>query len=138
MITFNNYNNTTSYGSVTRNGAGVLFNTTSDGRLKPDRRPIKNARKILDGLRVYDHGILGSSTRGVGVVAQEAHEVLPQMITVGDRSNAAPGTPGFKSWQADYSKAVPHLIAGAQSLFTKADEHDARLCIIERRLGISA
>ena len=95
------------------NQSSTQFNTSSDGRLKEDRRPIESG-PLLDALEVWDFRWKapvatrdGGEVRGQGVIAQDAIEVFPNAIHHDEDSDA---------WGADYSKFVPMLIAEVQAL----------------------
>jgi hypothetical protein len=73
-------------GSITGDGAGVgvLYNTTSDRRLKreiEDVDPVK-AAGIVSGLRVREYGWRrrGRGQRCIGLIAQEVAEVYPAAV----------------------------------------------------------
>ena len=89
-------------GSITQSGTtAVLFNVTSDYRLKEDLKPIKGL-EIVNKIKVYDYKWKSDNSRMDGVLAHELAEVLPYAVTgVKD---------GEHMQQVDYSKIVPVLI----------------------------
>lgn len=89
-------------GSITQNAtSGVLYNITSDYRLKEDLKPI-NGLEIVNKIKVYDYKWKASDDRMDGVMAHELQEILPYAVTgVKD---------GDEMQQVDYSKIVPVLI----------------------------
>lgn len=71
-------------GSVTGDSSSVTYNTTSDGRLKPekDRRPITDSGEIIDALRpLYYRWRDGSED--LGFIAQDAYQVSPLLAEPG-------------------------------------------------------
>lgn len=113
-------------GSITRVGAtsAVVFNTTSDQRLKVDQG-IATDLSSLRALLVHDFSWLdGSSDRGI--FAQESQSLYPRAITPGTDERTAEGIL-VKPWATDYSKFVPDLIVGWQ-------QHDATIRSLEARI----
>lgn len=92
--------------------AGVIYNTTSDQRLKENIRSTKFGLEALKTVKVYDYNFKSDSkkTLSTGVLAQELHKVYPQAVTVGGADEKV------KPWQVDYSKLVPMLIQSVQEL----------------------
>jgi hypothetical protein len=101
-------------GSITQNGTtGVLFNTTSDRRLKDNIVPAPSASDAIDAIEIVSHDWKAAPDEHVkyGVIAQDLHAVAPQAVTVGDD-----GEEIEKTWGVDYSKLVPMLIKEIQTL----------------------
>jgi hypothetical protein len=102
------YNNNGVVGSVGRNaGTGVVYNTTSDQRLKTNivDAPSGNINDIK--VRSFDW-IVDQSHQEYGMVAQELIEVAPYAVT-------KPANPD-DMMQVDYSKLVPMMIKEIQEL----------------------
>lgn len=124
LISFIN-NSSSTVGSITFNGGftGVVYNTTSDERLKPnrDRLPLNAGREVIDALEVYDYDREGNGIRGIGLLAQQAYEVHKSLAT-----------PGMKDgwWAAEKAAPMPFVIVNMQL-------NNARLDRIEQQLGIS-
>jgi len=109
----------TSCGSITvANGNSTAFNTTSDGRMKEDLRPI-DAGSILDQLEPVNFRWVGSQERdggelrGYGVIAQDAIQIFPDAIHHDEAND---------TWGADYSKFVPLLLAEVKALRERVRE----------------
>jgi hypothetical protein len=101
-------------GSISQNGTtGVLFNTTSDRRLKDNIVPAPSASDDIDAIQIVSHDWKAATDEHVkyGVIAQDLHAVAPQAVTVGDDGDEIE-----KTWGVDYSKLVPMLIKEIQSL----------------------
>lgn len=100
-------------GSITQDGTtGVLYNTTSDARLKENVRDVTNSGAIIDGLkpRVFDWKNHGDKDR-FGFLAQEVHAVFPQAVKKGDD-----GEEVTDAWAMDAAKLVPVLVAELKAL----------------------
>jgi hypothetical protein len=101
-------------GSVTQNGTtAVLYNTTSDRRLKDNIVPAPSASDVIDAIQIVSHGWKSAPDEQVkyGVIAQDLHAVAPQAVLQGDD-----GEEIEKTWGVDYSKLVPMLIKEVQQL----------------------
>jgi len=97
-------------GSITQNSTtGVLYNITSDQRLKTNIVNAPDASLIIDSIKVrsFDWLIDGSHQR-YGMVAQELLEVAPEAVSVPTEDDEMMGV--------DYSKLVPILVKEIQSL----------------------
>ena len=98
-------------GSIT-NGAGntVLYNTTSDRRLKENIVEAKfNATKVIDDIEVVEYNFKSDHNKTTlrGMIAQDLYEVYPEAVAKGD---------DVKTWGIDYSKLVPILLKSIQEL----------------------
>lgn len=99
--------------SISVSGSTISYPTSSDERLKEDFLAIDPA--LIDLLKVYDFAWIDrDGVRGHGVKAQEAEGIIQDMIV---KSSVDPEIEGGDFvWGADYSKAVPLLIAAIQDL----------------------
>ena len=101
-------------GSITQNGTtAILFNTTSDRRLKDNIAPAPSASDVIDAIEIVSHDWKAAPDEHVayGVIAQDLALVAPQAVLQGDD-----GKEIEKTWGVDYSKLVPLLIKEIQSL----------------------
>lgn len=101
-------------GSVTQNGTtAVLFNTTSDRRLKENIVPAPSASAAIDAIQIVSHDWKAAPDEHVtyGVIAQDLALVAPQAVLQGDDGDEIE-----KTWGVDYSKLVPMLIKEIQTL----------------------
>jgi hypothetical protein len=101
-------------GSITQDGtAGVLYNLTSDRRLKDNIVSSPSASAEIDAMQVVSYNWKSAPDEHVkyGLIAQDLHAVAPQAVSVGDG-----GEEVEKTWGVDYSKLVPMLIKEIQSL----------------------
>jgi hypothetical protein len=101
----------TSIGSITNtNGTSVLYNTTSDYRLKQDLKQF-NGLDLLNKIKTYDYEWKSDGSRMYGVIAHELQSVINYAVT---------GVKDGKEMQGvDYSKIVPVLIKAIQELNDK-------------------
>lgn len=102
--------NTSTLGSITQNGVSqVLFNVSSDQRLKENIVDAPSASYDIDAIQVrsFDWKADGEHQK-YGMVAQELVEVAPEAVSVPEDSEEMMGV--------DYSKLVPMLIKEIQSL----------------------
>ena len=100
----------TEIGSITQNGTtAVLYNITSDQRLKENIQDAADASALIDALQVrqFDWKTDGSHQR-YGFIAQELVTVAPEAVH-------QPADPD-EMMAVDYSKLVPMLIKEVQSL----------------------
>jgi hypothetical protein len=97
-------------GSITQSGTtAVLYNVTSDQRLKENIQDAESASALIDSLQVreYDWKADGSHQR-YGFIAQELVTVAPEAVH-------QPADPE-EMMAVDYSKLVPMLVKEIQSL----------------------
>jgi hypothetical protein len=102
--------NSTAIGSITQSGTtAVLYNLTSDARLKENVADADDAASLIDAIQVrkFDWKSDGSHQR-YGFVAQELVEVAPEAVH-------SPEDPD-EMMAVDYSKLVPMLVKEIQSL----------------------
>jgi hypothetical protein len=102
--------NTGEIGSITQTGTtAVLYNTTSDQRLKENIQDADSASSLIDALQVrkFDWKSDNSHQR-YGFVAQELVTVAPEAVYQPEDTEAM--------MAVDYSKLVPMLVKEVQSL----------------------
>lgn len=114
------YRNNTSVGSISVTLTATAYNTSSDGRLKTNDRPIavSDCGSIIDKLRpvTFDWTHV-EGAKGVGFIAQELYKIVPDAVTPGDDDTRRTfGEAGFEPWRADYSKLIPVLVAEVKGL----------------------
>lgn len=104
-------------GSITQNGTNTAFNTSSDGRRKPEheRRPY-DPGDLFDRIQIYDL-MWDTGQRSVLPVAQELYEVAPSWVTPGDDNpDARPGEDGYVMWQTQIGEPVAAIMAELKAL----------------------
>ena len=96
-------------GSISRLGttSSILYNTTSDYRLKEDFNDF-DGLSIISKIKTYDYQWKADKSRMHGVIAHELQEVLSYAV-VGEKD-------GEQMQGVDYSKLVPILVKSIQEL----------------------
>jgi hypothetical protein len=108
----NFYRNSSVIGSIGQSGTtAVVYNTTSDYRLKEDLQEVKGLEKV-QAIKVYDYKWITDDYRMDGVLAHELAEVLPYAVTGEKDELYEDGTEKMQG--VDYSKIVPILIKAIQ------------------------
>jgi hypothetical protein len=104
------YSGGTLRGSITNNNnAGVLYNVTSDQRLKENIQDADSASSLIDLLQVRKFDWKENSLhQRYGFVAQELVTVAPEAVHQPNKSD--------EMMAVDYSKLVPMLVKEIQSL----------------------
>jgi hypothetical protein len=119
-------NNGTSIGSIARVGgtSAVVYNTTSDQRLKSNITDSNSVLPILMDVRVRQFDwIEGAVHQDYGFIAQELEPVLSGVVTKGKTDEDV--------WQLDYSKLTPHLLKAIQEQQTLILALTARITALE-------
>lgn len=117
MMVFQRYSGTNSIrGSILTTNSGTTYNTTSDYRLKTDKKSF-DALSLVEQIPVYDFKWKYMDTRDYGCLAHELAEIIPNAVN-GEKD--AIDDQGEKLYQqADYSKIVPVLVKAIQELQEK-------------------
>lgn len=102
-------------GRIEGNGTGVLYQTTSDRRLKTNIKDITKSLDLLDKIqpRLYEYKA-NLGTKEYGFIAQELQRVYPQAVS-GDPNGNVKTDP----MMVDYSRLTPILTAGIKELNKK-------------------
>ena len=112
----------TQIGSVTRNGTtnAVLFNTTSDYRLKENVTPLKNSLEKISKLKPVQWIWKDCNGQtGEGFIAHEVQEVIPSAVNGEKDAVDADGNPKYQGMDASYLVAT--LTAAIQELKAELD-----------------
>jgi len=99
-------------GTISQNGTtGVLYNTSSDYRLKDIDGPIANSGAYIDALKPVQGSWKADGSRFIGLLAHEAQEVSETPIATGEKD-------GEEMQAMDYSapELIANLIAELQSV----------------------
>jgi len=101
------YNQNSIMGSITAGGtASVVYNTTSDYRMKKNITPIENGLKRLNQLQPVKFDWIADGTSSEGFIAHEAQEVFPDAVT-GEKD-------GEEMQGMDYGRITPLLVKAIQ------------------------
>jgi hypothetical protein len=121
LVSFGDGAGTITVGTITRSGAAnVLYNTSSDRRLKEDIKQSDLGLQALMSLKVRDFNFPGDE-RMQGFVAQEVHEVYPYAVHVGGEDAAR------DPWGIDYGRLTPLLVRAIQQQQVEIDHLKRRL-----------
>jgi len=113
---FFNYNGT-AIGSITQSGTtAVLYNTTSDYRLKTVIGPVADAGQRIDALQPVEYAWNSNGTRTRGFLAHEFQTVYPNSVSGEKDAEDEDGNPVYQAMQASTSEVIADLVAELQSL----------------------
>jgi hypothetical protein len=112
-------------GSIRRVGTtgAVVYNTTSDRRLKENIASADDAGPVIDAIEIVKHDWKNGGSIRYGVIAQDLYEVAPEAVSVGDHNDIE--EPKYP-WGVDYSKLVPMLVKEVQSLRKRVAELESK------------
>lgn len=114
-----------SIGSITQTGTtAVLYNTTSDYRLKNDVKPIQNALATVEALNPVSFTWIDGRPDD-GFLAHEIQAVIPNCVTGEKDAVNEDGTPKYQ--QMDNSGVIPFLVKAIQELNAKVTALEAKL-----------
>lgn len=104
-------------GSITQNGTtGVLYNLTSDYRLKNNPVTLTGSGAFIDSLQPKTWDWWDGSGKGVGFIAHEFMEVAKYSGNGEKDAVDAEGKPVYQSIQPSSSEVMANLVAEIQSL----------------------
>lgn len=106
-------------GGIQWNGTNLLYNNSSDARLKDNVADADDASSLIDAIQVrkFDWKESGNHQR-YGFIAQELAEVAPEAVHQPEDEEEMMGV--------DYSKLVPMLIKEVQSLRARVAELEGK------------
>jgi hypothetical protein len=111
------YYNGGSIGSITQDGTtGVLYNVTSDYRLKTVVGPVANAGQRIDALQPVEYTWNSNGQQTRGFLAHQFQEVYAGSVSGTKDAVDAEGKPVYQSMQASTSEVIADLVAEIQSL----------------------
>jgi len=112
-------------GSITTNGGatGVLYNLTSDERLKTNIKPLVGAIDKIMALQPRSFDWKSNGYSDEGFIAQELHKVIPNAVTPGSAEKDEKTDP----WQVCGTAIIPHLTAAFQDFYKSAMSRIAAL-----------
>lgn len=107
----------TTIGSITQSGTtAVLFNVTSDYRLKTVIGPVADAGQRIDALRPVEYTWNSDGSRTRGFLAHQFQEVYAGSVSGNKDAVDADGKPVYQAMQASTSEVIADLVAEIQSL----------------------
>lgn len=106
-----------SIGSITQNGTtGVLYNLTSDYRLKKNVTPLKGAKAFVMALQPKTWDWWDDSSKGVGFIAHEFMQVAKFSGNGKKDEIDEEGKPVYQSIQPSSSEVMANLVALIQEI----------------------
>ena len=106
----------TKVGSITTNGTGTTYGSSSDYRLKNVTGPLVNSGVFIDALKPKVGTWKSSGNTFVGFLAHEFAEVCPSAVTGEKDAVDADGKPVYQAMQASSAEVIANLVAELQSL----------------------
>jgi hypothetical protein len=118
--------NGSAIGSITQSGTtAVLYNTTSDIRLKNDQGVAQKSR--INDVVIHDFIWKADGSQDRGVFAQELAEVIPNAVAKGKTED--------DYWQVDYSKLVPDLVVCCQEQQALITTLQTQVAALQAKVG---
>jgi hypothetical protein len=109
--------NSSAIGSITQSGTtAVLYNTTSDYRLKSNQQPLTDSGAFIDALKPTSFIWTSDGRKDVGFIAHEFQEVAPNSVTGVKDEVDGEGKPKYQAMQASSAEVIANLVAELQSL----------------------
>jgi len=128
------YNGTTETGSISLNGStGVLYNLTSDYRLKNNPVPVTGAKDFVMSLQPKTWDWWDNSGKGVGFIAHEFMEVAKYSGNGEKDAVDADGKPVYQSIQPSSSEVIANMVALMQEQQATINALTARIVALESR-----
>ena len=124
--------NGSSIGSITQNGTtGVLYNLTSDYRLKNDPQPLTGAKEFVMALQPKKWQWWDGSGEGVGFIAHEFMEVAKYSGNGEKDAVDENGDPVYQSIQPSSSEVMANLVSFIQELNAKVEAQAAEIATLK-------
>jgi hypothetical protein len=119
-------------GSITQSGTtAVLYNTTSDYRLKNDQQPLTGAKDFIMALKPKKWQWWDGSGEGVGFVAHEFMEVAKYSGNGTKDAVDSDGKPVYQSIQPSSSEVMANLVSFIQEQQALITSLTARITALE-------
>jgi hypothetical protein len=116
--------NGTVIGSITQSGTtAVLYNTTSDYRLKSNVQPVTSGLSVINQLNPVNFTWISDNEADTGFLAHEFQAIIPRAVTGAKDAVDADGKPVYQ--QMDNSGAIPYLVAAIKELKAEFDSYKA-------------
>lgn len=125
---FQSFNRTgVQIGSVTQSGTtGVLYNTTSDYRLKEFKQTLAGAGERIDALKPTEFVWKSDNTLARGFFAHEFQEVYPDSVTGEKDAVSENGDPKYQVMQAGSAEVIADLVSEIQNLRKRVSALEAK------------
>jgi hypothetical protein len=104
-------------GDIAQSGTtAVVYNTTSDYRLKNNPQPLTGSGAFIDALQPKTWTWTTDGSKGAGFIAHEFAEVSPASVTGAKDAVDENGNPKYQGMQASTPEVIANLVAEIQSL----------------------
>jgi hypothetical protein len=116
-------------GSISRvaSTSAVVYNTTSDYRLKTVVGAVTGQGSRIDALKPIDHLWTESGQQARGFLAHQFQEVYPNSVTGTKDAVDADGKPKYQAMQASTSEVIADLVAELQSLRARVAQLESKI-----------
>jgi Chaperone of endosialidase len=117
VYTYFGYNGAT-VGTITQSGTtGVIYNTTSDYRLKQNPKPLQvsSSANFIEALKPKEW-TWKDGTKGVGFIAHEFQEVCPSAVVGTKDAVDDKGEPVYQAMDSSSPEVMANIIAELQAL----------------------
>jgi len=119
--------NGTKIGSITQNGTtGVLYNITSDYRLKNVIGPVVGSGDRIDALQPVEYEWKSDGSRTRGFLAHDFQKVYAQSVTGEKDAVDEDGNPVYQNMQASTSEVIADLVAEIKDLRRRVAELESK------------
>jgi hypothetical protein len=121
MVAF--FNSSVLVGRIYSDGVSTAYLTTSDSRLKENRRTTQYNLKTLMQIEAEDYNYVSDNTKTnlTGFIAQDLYKVFPQAVIPGGDD------PRTNPWMIDYSKLTPLLVKAVQEQQQMIDDQNKKI-----------
>lgn len=120
FIQFDSNSLSTGIGSIQANGSntGVVYNTTSDSRLKENivETPYGLADLMKLPVRNFDFKSDPAHITTTGFIAQELYKVFPDAVTTNGDDGEVPLGASSTPWRVDYGRITPLVVKAVQDI----------------------
>jgi hypothetical protein len=114
-------------GSITQNGTtGVLYNITSDYRLKTVIGAVTDSGSRIDALQPVEYTWNSNGSRTRGFLAHQFQEVYAGSVSGTKDAVDSEGKPVYQAMQASTSEVIADLVAEIQSLRIRIAQLEAK------------
>jgi hypothetical protein len=131
LLAFQSGSGQTGVGSITYNGSLVLYNTTSDQRLKENIIHAPSALSKINSIQIRSFDWIETGNHiDFGVIAQELEQIAPEAVTQGEDKEDGSIK---RAWAVDTSVLVPAMIKAIQEQQALIESLTTRLTALENK-----
>lgn len=126
------FRNAAVVGAISTDGVNTSYGTTSDFRLKENRRPAHNSLQTIMQIKTENYNYISDNnkTTYTGFIAQELFKIYPQAVEPGGDD------PKTKPWMIDYSKLTPLLVKAVQEQQTIIERQQSLIDELLKRVQV--